>query len=71
MESPTDTLGATVRSRREIAGVSQEALAYEAGVSIRTVIRLEQDAVKPTRATRAMVEAALRRLERRAARAEA
>lgn len=40
------TIGANVRRARRAAGLSQETLARELGVSVYTVSRLERDATK-------------------------
>lgn len=52
-------IGEGIRRRREQLGLSREGLAHFAGVSLRTIIRLEQGEHFPRRATQRVIEAAL------------
>ncbi len=50
--NPTaDSLGDTIRKAREAKRLSAEGLAFKAGVSMRTISRLEADQVVPRRST--------------------
>lgn len=53
------TLGQQVKQARDALGLSAEGLAFKAGVSIRTVTRLEADEVVPRRATLRVITDAL------------
>lgn len=63
MTSATPTSSQTVLRRRETLGMSRELLAANAGVSLRTVERIEAGEVEPRRATLAVIEAALAEAE--------
>ncbi len=52
--------GPSIQQRREARGLSRELLAGEAGVSLRTLERIEGGIVMPRRATLAVIEAALK-----------
>lgn len=56
---PADTLGPRLRDRREAVDLSVEGLAYKAGVSMRTIERIEAGESVPRRATLTVIEAAL------------
>lgn len=51
--------GARIKERRTALGLSHEGLAYKAGVSARTIARLESEENLPRRATLSVIEAAL------------
>ena len=51
--------GAQIKERRTALGLSHEGLAYKAGVSARTIARLESEENIPRRATLRVIEAAL------------
>jgi ribosome-binding protein aMBF1 (putative translation factor) len=57
--SPTPALADTIRLAREAAGLSKEGLAAQAGVSYKTVERLEAGTAIPRRATLTVITAAL------------
>lgn len=68
MDSANDThIGIQIRQRREALGLSREGLAYKAGVSHKTLERLEAGMVTPRRATLSVIEGALGPLEEAAA----
>lgn len=48
-----------IRGQREAAGFSREELAFKAGVSLRTIERIEAGEVEPRRATLSVIEGAL------------
>jgi len=58
-EASKSEIGQVVRERREALGLSREALAVMAGVSDRTLARIEAGYVRPRRATLAVIEQAL------------
>lgn len=58
-QSNADLPGARIRQTREALGLSRIGLAYKAGVDLRTIERIEADAVVPRRATLAVIEQAL------------
>lgn len=51
--------GADVQASRESVGLSREGLAYKAGVSLRTLERIESGDVQPRRATLVVIGQAL------------
>lgn len=58
--APQPALGRAVRQLREERGVSQEALAYEAGVTSGTLSQIERGRSNPTWGTVKGIAAALR-----------
>lgn len=56
--SPTP-LATTIREAREQQGLSREALAGKADVSLRTIVRLEEGEAVPRRATLKVITLAL------------
>lgn len=52
-------IGKDLRERREALGLSREGLAYKAGVSHKTLERIEAGMVMPRRATLTVIEQAL------------
>jgi predicted transcriptional regulator len=56
-----------IQRRREALGVSRELLAANAGLSVRTIERIEAGVVEPHRATLAVIEAVLSAAETEAA----
>ena len=59
--------GKSIKARREALGLRREDVAYEAGLSIDTVGRIERGAVFPRRATLAVIEGVLAPRESEAA----
>lgn len=53
------TIAQEIRAQREAVGLSREGLAAAAGVSVKTVERIEWGKVSPRRATLAMIQQAL------------
>jgi transcriptional regulator with XRE-family HTH domain len=49
----------TIQEAREGADLSREGLAFKSGISLRTIERIEAGQVRPHRATRAAIAAAL------------
>jgi ribosome-binding protein aMBF1 (putative translation factor) len=54
-----ENISEAIRSRREAVGLSREGLAYKAGISLKTLERLEAGKNIPRRATLAVIETAL------------
>lgn len=54
-----DSIGSLIRFHRERAGISMEALAYRAGVSVATVYRAENGRHRPSPATSTRIAEAL------------
>lgn len=54
-----DAVAERFAKAREKAGYTQEALAYKAGVSLRTVSRIENGLCKANRSTRKLIAAVL------------
>lgn len=54
-----DTSSNPVRAARERKGVTREWLAFKAGLTVRTIERIEGGQVEPQRATRRVIAAAL------------
>lgn len=61
--TPTSFTGKKLRKRRERLGLSIEGLAYKAGISYKTIERLEAGGVQPRKATIAVIEAAFAEVE--------
>lgn len=58
-EATLKNISQDLRPRREEAGLSREGLAYKAGISVKTVERLEAGKSVPRRATLAVINNAL------------
>ena len=56
---PMDRQTSPLRAAREAAGMSPEELAFRAGVSLRTIERIEREGVSPRRATVTVLAMAL------------
>lgn len=61
----TSLTGTRLRKRREAVGLSVAGLAYKAGVSYKTIERLEAGDTQPRRATEAVLNMALAEAEQR------
>jgi predicted transcriptional regulator len=59
MDPADDNIGKTIRDQREALGLPIEGLAYLAGVSYKTLERIEAGLAKPHRATLTVIERAL------------
>lgn len=61
--APQEHPGKAIRERREAANLSRESLAYSAGVSLKTIERIEREEVEPRRATATVIYSALEAAE--------
>lgn len=59
MTPATDKPAPSLRDRREAVGLSREGLAYKAGLSVKTIERIEAGKSEPRRATLTVIETAL------------
>lgn len=59
MAASKQNIGEQIRERRDALGLSVEGLAYKAGVSYKTIERIEAGLAQPRRATLTVIEQAL------------
>jgi predicted transcriptional regulator len=62
-ESASAHPSTAIRDAREKLGLSREGLAFKAGVSLRSIERIESGETEPRRATLAVIETALKQAQ--------
>jgi predicted transcriptional regulator len=60
-ESASPHPSSAIRDARERLGLSREGLAFKAGVSLRSIERIESGETEPRRSTLAVIESALKK----------
>lgn len=57
--APQEHPGKVIKERRTALGLSREGLAYKAGVSLKTIERIEREESVPLRSTQSVIDAVL------------